>query len=61
MYYNVQMKNPGTLQFMFPIKENKARLKQAVQETRGMFMRHKNRAAWAIDSVQETFLREKVK
>ena len=59
VYYNVLMKNPGTLKFMFPIKENRTRLKQAIQETRGMFIRHKNKAPWAIDSVQETFLREK--
>ena len=41
VYYNVQMKNPDTLQFMFPVKENKSRMKQAVQETRGIFMRQK--------------------
>ena len=53
------MKNPGTSKFMFPIQSNRDRLRLAIQETRGMFVRHKNKAPWAIDSVQETFLREK--
>ena len=59
VFYNVQLKNPGILKFLFPVKEDRDRKRLVVQETRGMFMRHKSKAAWAIESVQETFLREK--
>ena len=40
VFYNVQMKRPGILKYMFPTKENKKRMKLATHETKTMFKSH---------------------
>ena len=44
VYYEVQIKIPVILKYIFPVFENIIRKKTAVYETKGRFKRHMNRA-----------------
>ena len=61
--YEVKMKIPGIFKYLFHVNGNIYRMQTAVNETVVMFRSHMNRAPWAIEKVQKTFLcdREEVK